>query len=152
MINLLALVVSPLIDEVNEDKPRLHYALYFNITLNSFHGNITTPIDGLPRSVYLTSDPSAAIGFEGAVGEARSIFEQMCPGEEFLPTPPDPSDIIYDQPSQETQNNTDPQDTTDTVETTDPQDTTDTADPQTTRDTADPQDTRDTADGAESMN
>lgn len=123
------------IDEVNEDKPCLLYALYFNVTLNSFHGDIATPIDGLPRNIYLTSDPSAAVGFEGAVDEARSIFEQMCPGEEFLPTPPDPSDIIYDQPSQEIENNTDPQDSADT---TDPQDTADTTD---TTNTTDPQDT-----------
>ena len=100
---------------MNEDKPRLLYALYFNIALNSFHGDVATPIDGLPRNVYLTSDPSAAMSFEGAVGEARSIFEHVCPGEEFLPAPPDPSDIIYDQPSQET-DDTDPQDTADTTD------------------------------------
>ena len=129
------LQLSLVIDEVNADKPRLLYALYFNITLNSFHGDMATPIDGLPRNVYLTSDPSAAIGFEGTVGEARSIFERMCPGEEFLPTPPDPRDIIYDQPSQQMENNTDPQDTTNT---TDPQDTADTTD---TTNTTDPQDT-----------
>ena len=110
-----------LTDEVNEDKPRLLYALYFNITLNSFHGDVATPIDGLPRNVYLTSDPSTAISFEGVVGEARSIFEQICPGEEFLPAPPDPSDIIYDQPSE---NDTDPQDTADTTDSQDTADTT----------------------------
>ena len=93
-------------DEVSEGKPRLLYALYFNLTLNSFHGDIATPIDGLPKNVYLTSDSSSAISFEGAVSEARSIFEDICPGEEFLPTPPDPSDIIYDQPSE-----SEPQDT-----------------------------------------
>lgn len=27
------------------------------------------------------------------------MFEQLCPGEEFLPTPPDPKDIIYDTPA-----------------------------------------------------
>ena len=100
---------------MHEDKPRLLYALYFDVTLNGFHGDIATPIDGLPKNVYLTSDPSAAISFEGAVGEAQLIFEQICPSEEFLPAPPDPSDIVYDQPLQETENDTDPQDTADNI-------------------------------------
>ena len=27
------------------------------------------------------------------------MFEELCPGEEFLPTPPDPKDIVYETPS-----------------------------------------------------
>lgn len=80
------------------DKPRLLYSLYFNVTLNSFHHDITTPIDGIPRNVFLTSDPPSTMTFEGAVDEAKLIFDQICPGEEFLPVPPDPSDIVYDDP------------------------------------------------------
>ena len=102
---LLHIVHVPMIgdfaDDEKDDKPRLLYALYFNVVLNGFHGDVATPIDGLPRNVHLTSDPSASISFEGAVDEARQIFEQICPGEEFLPPPPDPNDIIYDQPSEE---------------------------------------------------
>lgn len=29
--------------------------------------------------------------------QARGIFDQLCPDLEFLPTPPDPSDIVYEQ-------------------------------------------------------
>jgi len=28
--------------------------------------------------------------------QARRVFEKMCPGEEFLPKPPNAEDIIYD--------------------------------------------------------
>ena len=142
-----------LTDEVNEDKPRLLYVLYFNVSLNSFHRDKATHIDGLPQNVYLTSDPSAAVSFEGAVEEAQSIFEQICPGEDFLPTPPDPSDIIYDQPT-----DNDPHDTADvqgTVDTTEPQDSADACDPADGPDlqeTADATDSQDTADTTPTIN
>ena len=142
-----------LTDEVNEDKPRLLYILYFNVSLNSFHRDKATHIDGLPQNVYLTSDPSAAVSFEGAIEEAQSIFEQICPGEDFLPTPPDPSDIIYDQPT-----DNDPHDTADvqgTVDTTEPQDSADACDPADGPDlqeTADATDSQDTADTTTTIN
>ncbi len=40
------------------------------------------------------------------------MFEELCPGEEFLPTPPDPKDIVYETPTDSTDpsptDNTDP--------------------------------------------
>ena len=32
--------------------------------------------------------------------QARSIFDQLCPGEEFLPKAPNPEDIIFDDGAQ----------------------------------------------------
>ena len=31
--------------------------------------------------------------------QAREIFQKICPNEEFLPSIPNPEDIIYDEPS-----------------------------------------------------
>ena len=83
---------------MNKTKPRLLYAIYFNTTLTSFHHNPAATIDGLPDNVLVTSDPAASMTFEGAVSEARELFIRLCPGKQFLPPPPDPEDIVYDEP------------------------------------------------------
>ena len=31
--------------------------------------------------------------------QARELFTRLCPGEEFLPHPPSPEDIIYEDPA-----------------------------------------------------
>ena len=33
--------------------------------------------------------------------KARKIFNDICPGEEFMPKPPDPEDIIFDEKNEE---------------------------------------------------
>jgi hypothetical protein len=33
-----------------------------------------------------------SLDFEAATEEARAIFEKLCPGEEFLPSTPEPED------------------------------------------------------------
>lgn len=93
--------VSDSADDVNNMKPRLLYALYFNTTLTSFNYNSVATIDGLPDNVLVTSDPAASMTFEGAVSEARELFTRVCPGKQFLPPPPDPEDIVYDEPPAE---------------------------------------------------
>ena len=82
-------------DVHNGEKPRLLYALYFNATLSNFSHQSAT-VDGLPENLLLTSDPSPSMTFEGAVDEAKELFSRVCPGEEFLPPPPDPEDIVFD--------------------------------------------------------
>ena len=82
-------------DVHNGEKPRLLYALYFNATLSNFSHQSAT-VDGLPENLLLTSDPSPSMTFEGAVKEAKELFSCVCPGEEFLPPPPDPEDIVFD--------------------------------------------------------
>lgn len=95
--------------ELSQGKPRLLYALYFNATLHKFNQAAAASIDGLPDNVLLTSDPAPSVTFEGAVDEARKLFYRLCPGEEFLPPPPDPDDIIYDdEPSQADHEGVDP--------------------------------------------
>lgn len=36
------------------------------------------------ENIYVTSDPDFDLDYEGAINEARKLFESLCPGEEFL--------------------------------------------------------------------
>lgn len=81
--------------ECNSAGPRLLWSLYFNINVCTVNQAETASLD-IPRNVHVVSDPDGTIAYENAVKEAQIIFERICPGEEFLPFPPDPEDIIYE--------------------------------------------------------
>ncbi|XP_077879119.1 opsin-3 isoform X1 [Ictidomys tridecemlineatus] len=75
-------------------KPRLLWALYFNMRDSS--GISRSSYDGLPSNVYVCSGPDCGLGNEHAVKQAETLFQEMFPGEEFCPPPPNPEDIIFD--------------------------------------------------------
>lgn len=75
-------------------KPRLLWALYFNMRDSS--GISRSSYDGLPSNVYVCSGPDCGLGNEHAVKQAETLFQEIFPGEEFCPPPPNPEDIIYD--------------------------------------------------------
>lgn len=75
-------------------KPRLLWALYFNMRDSS--GVSRGSYDGLPSNVYVCSGPDCGLGNEHAVKQAETLFQEIFPGEEFCPPPPNPEDIIYD--------------------------------------------------------
>ncbi|KAM6217441.1 rab proteins geranylgeranyltransferase component A 2 [Rhynchocyon petersi] len=81
------------VDKEELAKPRLLWALYFNmrdssaISRNSYHD--------LPSNVYVCSGPDCALGSEHAVRQAEMLFHELFPGEEFCPPPPNPEDIIF---------------------------------------------------------
>ncbi|XP_078403343.1 rab proteins geranylgeranyltransferase component A 1 [Cetorhinus maximus] len=77
-----------------EEKPRLLWALYFNVRDTSAVDRST--YEGLPSNVFVCGGPDDALGFEQSVTQAEDIFHQLCPGEEFCPAAPKPEDIIYD--------------------------------------------------------
>ncbi|XP_038632050.1 rab proteins geranylgeranyltransferase component A 1 isoform X1 [Scyliorhinus canicula] len=77
-----------------EEKPRVLWALYFNVRDTSAVDRNT--YEGLPSNVFVCCGPDAALGFEQSVKQAEDIFHQLCPGEEFCPAAPNPEDIIYD--------------------------------------------------------
>ncbi|XP_036126705.1 rab proteins geranylgeranyltransferase component A 1 isoform X1 [Molossus molossus] len=74
------------------EKPRLLWALYFNmrdssdVSRNSYHD--------LPSNVYICSGPDCGLGNDNAVKQAESLFQQICPNEDFCPPPPNPEDIL----------------------------------------------------------
>ncbi|KAM5237592.1 rab proteins geranylgeranyltransferase component A 2 [Ctenodactylus gundi] len=89
-------------------KPRLLWALYFNMRDSS--GVSRSSYCGLPSNVYVCSGPDCGLGNEHAVKQAEALFQEIFPGEEFCPPPPNPEDIIFDgddkQPDASGANNT----------------------------------------------
>ena len=74
-----------------DDRPCILWSVYFNT-------KDVTPKDlssHCPENVFLTSGAGPQIDCDQCVLEAKSVFEKICPGEEFLPKAPNPEDIIY---------------------------------------------------------
>lgn len=82
------------IDRGDHPKPRLLWALYFNMRDSS--GVSRSSYRGLPSNVYVCSGPDSELGNEHAVKLAETLFQQIFPGEDFCPPPPNPEDIIFD--------------------------------------------------------
>ena len=84
--------------ESNSSGPRLLWSLCYDLSLASLEQGQTEEEEvaalELPSGIYLTSDPDPTMGFEAAVKEARLLFERLCPGEPFLPPPPEQEEII----------------------------------------------------------
>ncbi|XP_058392266.1 rab proteins geranylgeranyltransferase component A 1 isoform X2 [Diceros bicornis minor] len=82
------------IENEEVEKPRLLWVLYFNmrdssdISRNSYND--------LPSNVYVCSGPDCGLGNDNAVKQAETLFQQICPNEDFCPPPPNPEDIILD--------------------------------------------------------
>ncbi|KAM5301491.1 rab proteins geranylgeranyltransferase component A 2 [Glossophaga mutica] len=82
------------IDKEELTKPKLLWALYFNMRDSS--GISRSSYSGLPSNVYVCSGPDWGLGSEHAVKQAETLFQEIFPGKEFCPPPPNPEDIVYD--------------------------------------------------------
>ncbi|NXI54013.1 RAE2 geranylgeranyltransferase, partial [Chloroceryle aenea] len=82
-------------EKEEQEKPRVFWAVYFNMRDSS--GVEKNSYTGLPSNVYVCSGPDSALGNDCAVKQAETIFQEMFPGEDFCPAPPNPEDIIYDE-------------------------------------------------------
>ncbi|XP_023586643.1 rab proteins geranylgeranyltransferase component A 2 [Trichechus manatus latirostris] len=82
------------IDKEELEKPRLLWALYFNMRDSS--GISRSSYNDLPSNVYVCSGPDCGLGNEHAVKQAETLFHEIFPSEEFCPPPPNPEDIIFD--------------------------------------------------------
>ncbi|XP_010611177.1 rab proteins geranylgeranyltransferase component A 1 isoform X2 [Fukomys damarensis] len=83
----------------NEDveKPRILWALYFNMRDSSEVSR--NCYNDLPPNVYVCSGPDCDLGNDNAVKQAETLFQQIFPTEDFCPTPPNPEDIVLDENS-----------------------------------------------------
>ncbi|XP_049622560.1 rab proteins geranylgeranyltransferase component A 1 [Suncus etruscus] len=76
------------------ENPRLLWAIYFNMRDSS---NVSRDsYNDLPPNVYVCSGPDCGLGNDLAVKQAETLFQQICPNEDFCPPPPNPEDIILD--------------------------------------------------------
>lgn len=80
------------------EKPKVLWSMFFSYQDKS-DVSLEDLRAGQPGGVHVTGGPGCSVGYEHAVKQAKQIFEQICPGEEFLPPAPNPEDIIYDEPS-----------------------------------------------------
>ncbi|XP_066105044.1 rab proteins geranylgeranyltransferase component A 1 [Saccopteryx bilineata] len=76
------------------EKPRLLWALYFNMRDSSAVSR--NSYNDLPSNVYVCSGPDCGLGNDIAVKQAETLFQQICPNEDFCPPPPNPEDIILE--------------------------------------------------------
>lgn len=82
------------IENEEVEKPRLLWALYFNMRDSSDVSR--SSYNDLPSNVYVCSGPDCGLGNDNAVKQAETLFQQICPNEDFCPPPPNPEDIILD--------------------------------------------------------
>uniref|UniRef100_A0A8C5VT79 Rab proteins geranylgeranyltransferase component A n=1 Tax=Microcebus murinus TaxID=30608 RepID=A0A8C5VT79_MICMU len=82
------------IDKEELTKPRVMWALYFNMRDSS--GISRSSYGGLPSHVSVCSGPDGGLGSEHAVKQAKTLFREIFPSEEFCPPPPNPEDIIFE--------------------------------------------------------
>ncbi|XP_037367523.1 rab proteins geranylgeranyltransferase component A 1 [Talpa occidentalis] len=82
------------IENKEVEKPRLLWALYFNMRDSSAVSR--NSYSDLPPNVYVCSGPDCGLGNDNAVKQAEMLFQQICPNEDFCPPPPNPEDIILD--------------------------------------------------------
>eukprot|EP00105_Crassostrea_gigas_P000698 XP_011412599.2 PREDICTED: rab proteins geranylgeranyltransferase component A 2-like [Crassostrea gigas] len=78
-------------DSTSEDgSPQIVWSLYFQQKIN-----VGGQSSSAPSNMILVPGPGPEIDIDHAVTIARKIFEEVMPGEDFLPRPPNPEDIIY---------------------------------------------------------
>uniref|UniRef100_A0A2K6LAW8 Rab proteins geranylgeranyltransferase component A n=1 Tax=Rhinopithecus bieti TaxID=61621 RepID=A0A2K6LAW8_RHIBE len=76
------------------EKPRILWALYFNMRDSSDISR--SCYKDLPSNVYVCSGPDCGLGNDNAVKQAETLFQEICPSEDFCPPPPNPEDIVLD--------------------------------------------------------
>nr|XP_005008714.2 rab proteins geranylgeranyltransferase component A 1 isoform X1 [Cavia porcellus] len=89
------------IENEEVEKPRILWALYFNMRDSSKVSR--NCYNDLPPNVYVCSGPDCGLGNDNAVKQAETLFQQICPNEDFCPPPPNPEDIVLDEESSQSE-------------------------------------------------
>ncbi|KAI1287704.1 Rab proteins geranylgeranyltransferase component A [Halotydeus destructor] len=77
--------------ESQKDRPQLLWSCYFNHVATK--GKPRCTVNG----VHVTNSPvDEVVDYGAAIDEAKSIFDSMFPGSEFLPRAPDAEDIVIE--------------------------------------------------------
>lgn len=75
-------------DGSHPDRPSVVWSVFFNQSSRKHR-------DDLPENFFIPDELDSSISVDNILLEAESIFESICPGEEFIPLVPNPEDIIY---------------------------------------------------------
>ncbi|GFN80731.1 Rab proteins geranylgeranyltransferase component a 1 [Plakobranchus ocellatus] len=87
---LLASIDGASSDE--ESRPHILWSMYF--TMEDW-SEVSMTEEALGRVMVSSEGGDAGIDLDKCVPEAKQLFHSVCPDEEFLPTPPNPEDIIH---------------------------------------------------------
>nr|CAB3230603.1 rab proteins geranylgeranyltransferase component A 2 [Phallusia mammillata] len=86
-------------ESTDDAKPHILWSSYFDM----MEDGVTR--DALPSNLYVARGPGMELGFDKTMGEARELFERICPDDEFLPRAPDPEEIVFDDEGYNTESN-----------------------------------------------
>lgn len=84
--------LSSLVDQLYRRENQIWVA-YFN-TLDT--ANETCVPSGEIRNLFTMATPGPYLDYDFHIDQAKDVFHEMFPGEEFLPRAPDPEEIILD--------------------------------------------------------
>jgi hypothetical protein len=70
--------------------PNIFYVAYFSHVQRKIRKDVI-----LPSNLTIVNDIDFDIGADSFFSSAQRIFEELCPGEEFIPIVPNPEDIIW---------------------------------------------------------
>ncbi|CAC5413585.1 CHM [Mytilus coruscus] len=76
----------------DDGKPVIMWSMFFK---REFYCDVTVDRTVVPENVIVIPGPGPQLDLDIVVDQSRDIFEKLMPGEDFLPRPPNPEDIIY---------------------------------------------------------
>ncbi|XP_052075829.1 rab proteins geranylgeranyltransferase component A-like [Mytilus californianus] len=76
----------------DDGKPVIMWSMFFK---REFYCDVTVDRTVVPENVIVIPGPGPQLDLDIVVDQSRDIFENLMPGEDFLPRPPNPEDIIY---------------------------------------------------------
>lgn len=79
-------------ENVDDNRPRIIWSLFYNVVDTSKTDLTCSAI----RNLVVVGGPDSSLDCDQSIATARTVFERICPGEEFLPKAPNPEDIIFD--------------------------------------------------------
>jgi Rab proteins geranylgeranyltransferase component A len=79
-------------NEVEETIPTILWSLYFKIPKCNKCEMLTST---LKSGVHICCGPHFDLDYDRSIAEAKAMFNELYPNEEFLPRAPDPEEIIY---------------------------------------------------------
>jgi hypothetical protein len=82
-------------DDTNR-KPRVHFSYYYSHLDSNERIENNLKKDVIPSNLYLIGGSRVELDFDFHIEQAKKIFRQICPTEDFMPKPPEPEDIIFD--------------------------------------------------------
>ncbi|CAF0907292.1 unnamed protein product [Brachionus calyciflorus] len=83
------------IGELDENKPNVLFSCFYSHIDSDYFVHELDKISNRPNNLHFVSGCQPKLDFDHHVEQAKKIFNDICPNDEFMPKPPDPEDIIF---------------------------------------------------------